>query len=70
MFQQPNHCLNSPETAQSRSEHMSLSSELGKTSLQVKEVLGFEIQFNFENILRHLLCTVPQLLKIQSVSFT
>ena len=55
MFQQPNHLLNSPETAQSSSERLSLSSELGRTGLQVREVIGLKIQFNFENIVRHLL---------------
>ena len=54
MFQQPNHLLNSPETAQSSSERLSLSSELGRTGLQVEEILGFEIKFNFENIVRDL----------------
>ena len=44
-----------------------MSSELGGSRLQVKEILG--IKFNFENIVRHLLCKVAQL-KIHSVSFT
>ena len=46
-----------------------MSSELGKFRLQVEEVFGFEMKFNFENILRHLLYKVAQL-KIHSASFT
>ena len=46
-----------------------MSSELGRTGLQVGEVFQFESKFDFENILRHLLCKVAQL-EIHSASFT